>query len=164
MNYLDWIVVGFIILGIISGFFRGFISQVFNVIGLVAGYLAARHFSVKFAGILSDLFPTIHSESVLIAFAVLFIAVLVTVKIISGLVEKAVDLAQLESVNKLLGALFGGIKYIIFLLILDIVLVNADLPKQEDLNQSKFYKLIRNQSNLVLRLVEMPKSVNDIIE
>lgn len=148
----------------ISGYFRGFISQVFNVAGLVAGYLVAKYFSAKFAVVLADLLPSIQAESVLIAFAVLFVGTLIVAKTISGMVEKAVDMAQLESVNKILGLLFGGIKYIIFLLILDIVLVNVNLPKQEDLEQSKFYKLIRNQSNLVLRLVEIPKSVNDIIE
>ena len=148
----------------ISGYFRGFISQVFNVTGLIAGYLAAKYFSARFAVVLADILPSIQSESVLIAFAVLFVATLIAVKIISGMVEKAVDLAQLESVNKILGLLFGGIKYVIFLLILDIVLVNANLPKQDDLDQSKYYHLIRNQSNLVLRLVEIPKSVDDILE
>lgn len=164
MTYLDWIIVGFVLIGFISGYFRGFISQIFNILALVLGYFAARLFASQLSVEISKLIPSIESQSSIIAFAVIFIAVLIVVKIIAMWVEKAVDFAQLESMNRLLGLIFGGVKYLFFLLILDIALSYASLPSQEDISKSKFYKIIRGQSNLVLKLVDVPASVEEIVK
>lgn len=156
MNYLDYIVVGFLLGGLIFGYFKGFLDQLFTVIGLVAGYWIARTYSDDVADWLTGNFEFFKTQTALIAFTGTFIVVYIIVKIVGSSLQKTIDEESVKSVNSMLGSLLGAVKYLIILLIIDIFILQAKLPPESDLTQSKFYKLVRKQSVLVLKFVDIP--------
>ena len=156
MNYLDFIVAGFLLGGLIFGYFKGFLEQLFTVIGLVAGYWIARTYSDDIAEWMTGNFEFFKTQTGLIAFCGTFISVYILVKVTGSYIQKSFDEESVKSVNRMLGSVLGALKYLIILLIIDIFILQTKLPPQTDLDQSKFYKIVRKQSQLVLKFVDIP--------
>lgn len=159
MTYLDWIVVGFLVVGLITGYFKGFISQLFTVVGLVLGYFLSRLFNENLTVWLQQQFPILSLQTSYLSFGILFVLGFIVAKVVGSIIEKPIANSPLASFNKLLGSLLGGIKYLLILVILDVFASQMNLPSQSDLSRSTYYQLIRNQSKTVLHLVDISSTI-----
>lgn len=139
MNYIDIIILLFLLFGAFRGFSKGLVIEVATLTGLILGVYISIRYSSYTEGILRD-FMNITSEYIsYIALAVTFIVVVVGVYILGKLLTKLVDIISLGLVNKLLGTLFGVVKYFIIVCVL-LMIVDALNEKFQFISEETIQK------------------------
>ncbi len=125
MNYIDIIILLFLLFGAFRGFSKGLIIEVATLAGLLGVYLAI-NYSPYTEGILRDFLNVSVTPRYLsyLALAVTFIVVVVAVFIIGKLLTKLIDIISLGLLNKLLGTVLGIVKYFIIVCVL-LLIVDA---------------------------------------
>lgn len=113
MNWLDIIIIVLIVIAAIRGFSRGFILELASLVGLVAGIYAAIYFSDFTRELLNRWFHWNGKYMSVISFLVTFAVVSGIVFLIGMLLEKMIDIAALGLLNKLAGAMFGGLQAVV---------------------------------------------------
>lgn len=148
MNSLDIYIAIPIIIGVISGLFKGLIKEVIGLLILIAGIFFARMFDDKVAIFLIRRFDIHEGTAEPLAFLIVFALIAIVLSIIGKMVERGFDNISLSGVNKMLGGLFGGLKYAliisIFLNLLEGVNRRFTLIEQQSKNESLFYSPILN--------------------
>lgn len=115
MNYLDIILGGLILYGTVKGFFKGFIIEAASLIALIAGIVGALLFASSVSDLLSGYFEFEQVPPAGIVFALVFIVIIVLVNLLARLLTKIIKMAALGLINRILGALFGGLKFALVL-------------------------------------------------
>lgn len=123
MSILDIALLALLILGLVRGFMRGFFVEVASVVALIAGIYGAFHFSNFTASFLEEKVDWNENTINIVAFATTFIIIVLVIALAGKALTKIADFAMLGLFNKLLGALFGGLKVA---LILSVVLIVLD--------------------------------------
>ena len=124
MNYIDIIILLFLLWGAYRGFSKGLIIEVASLLGLGLGVYVAIKYSSYTVGILVD-FLNISSRYIsYIALAVTFVLVAIVVYIIGKLLTKLIDIISLGLINKLLGTILGIAKYFVIVCVL-LMIVDA---------------------------------------
>lgn len=106
MTWIDYTVLGVMLLSIAWGIWRGLVREVISILGWVIAFLAAN----LFAGPVGELLPREISTpelKVAIAFVGIFLASLVITTLLALLLSKAVHSVGLASLDRTLGAVFG---------------------------------------------------------
>jgi len=124
MNYLDILLLIPIIIGAWRGFKKGFVIEIFTLLALLVGIYAGIHFSDYMAAILKEHIGLDSEYMPAIAFTVTFLLVGAMVYFAGKLLEKALKLVALSTINKFAGLLFGAIK-MIFILSATIVILES---------------------------------------
>ena len=109
MNWVDYLVLFFLGLSVLAGFREGFIRLGIGFIALVVGFLAA----TWMYGLAADpVMPYVHSRMFanFIGFNVIFFSVLFAGAVLAGIIARAFKLVGLSFFDRMLGALFGGIR------------------------------------------------------
>jgi membrane protein required for colicin V production len=148
MNALDIILLAFLAFGLVRGFLRGFFVEIASLIALVAGVYGAFHFS-NFAGeILNKKVDWNENTINIVAFVGTLIIIVLAIALAGKALTKIADFAALGLINKLLGALFGGLKIAVILSVLLIVFekMNRNIPftKEADKAGSELYKPVKS--------------------
>lgn len=138
MNYLDIIILVPLIWGIYKGFNRGLVVEVASLAALVLGVWCALHFSEFTAKVLVNNVGLDISASYLspISFAVTFLMVAVAIVAVSRMIDKLLSAIALGGINKLFGAVFGGVKVFLIVAIL-LFFVNGIDKKAHFISQEK---------------------------
>ena len=110
MNYLDIIILVPIVWFAIRGFMRGLILSIASLAGMVAGIYAAVLLQSQFATFLGNFLSFSNRYLSILAFILIFAAVITGFWVIGKLIEKMVDMAALGFANKFAGGIFGIIK------------------------------------------------------
>ncbi len=148
MSVLDIALLVLLILGLVRGFSRGFFVEVASLVALIAGVYGAFHFS-NFAGsFLKDRVDWNENTINIAAFAITFIIIVLVIALAGKALTKIADFAMLGLLNKLLGALFGGLKVALILSIILIVLeklhANILFVKKADQESSVLYNPVKS--------------------
>ncbi|ASK63020.1 hypothetical protein CFK37_13130 [Virgibacillus phasianinus] len=152
---VDIILLIMLIFGFFVGLKRGFILQLFHLIGFIAAFIVAALYYDQLASRLALWipYPELPDESAwadflqnmpleiafynAIAFAIIFFAVKIVLQIIASMLDFVADLPVLHSVNKLLGAILGFIEiYLILFIILYILALTPLSTVQSYVNDS----------------------------
>ncbi|MGF1563767.1 MAG: CvpA family protein [Flavobacteriales bacterium] len=115
MNHVDIVLILILALGVWSGFKKGFIVSLFDVIGLGLGVYGGIHFSDAFAEWLKTEFNIGIDWLPFSAFLVTLLLILLVVHLLAKAITKALKLAMLGTVNKVGGAVFGLARSVLFL-------------------------------------------------
>ena len=115
MNSLDYILLIPLLWGLVRGFLKGFILQLAGIAALVLGLLGASHFSSFVAAFLEQHWGWKYGHVQLVAFAVLFVAIVIVIFVLARIMEKAVKVTGLSIVNKVAGALLGAAKFFLIM-------------------------------------------------
>ena len=119
MNYIDIVILLFLLYGAFRGFSKGLIIEVATLAGLILGV-----FSPFTEGILKDFLNITSRYLSYIALAVTFLLVVIAVYLLGKMLTRLVDIISLGLVNKLLGTLLGIAKYFIMVCVL-LMIVDA---------------------------------------
>lgn len=157
MNFID-IVLGILILfGLIRGFTKGLFVEITSLIALIAGIYGAIHFSYIIGDYLHLKMSWQKQYINLIAFAITFILIIIIVAFAGKLLTKIANFAMLGFVNKLAGAIFGGLKIAV---ILGAVLVffnttnnTISFVNRETLQESILFEPVKNIGAFVFNKV-----------
>jgi len=112
MNWLDIAILIIIIIPTLIGLKFGIIKIVISLIGLIVGVILAGRYYRELAGALT--FISNSGIANVIAFAVIFIGIMVIASVLASLVKWVVSAVLLGWVNRLGGAFFGFIMGAVF--------------------------------------------------
>ena len=154
---IDIILLAILALGVIRGYMRGLVRQLASLVGLVAGLLIARALYAGVGEYLSVQMGTSVGLSQVIAFFLIWIAVPLVLSVVAFLLTKALQIIKLGFLNRLLGAVLGGLKYALILSLLLQLMAYID-PKSEMIpketkNQSKFYNKIESFTDIFIPII-----------
>ena len=169
MNVLDIILLAFLAFGFIRGFWRGFFVEIASLAALVAGVYGAFHFSNFAADFLKEKADWNENTINIVAFASTFIIIILAISLAGKALTKIADFAALGLINKLLGALFGGLKIAVILSIVLIVFekMNRNVPftNEDDKEVSILYKPVKSIIPLIFPdLIVNGKPISEDLE
>jgi membrane protein required for colicin V production len=128
MEYADYVVLGVIALSILVGAIRGFVKEAFSLLVWAAAFLVAFQYSGALALQLENHIE-LPSARTSLAFAGLFLSVLLVGGLVTFLVGKMVEKTGLSGTDRLLGGVFGGIRGLVLILVLMLVAGLTPVPQ-----------------------------------
>jgi len=148
MGILDIALLVLLILGLVRGFKRGFFVELASLVALIAGVYGAFHFSNYAVTFFEERVNWDENTINIVAFISTFIIIVLVIALAGKALTKIADFAMLGLFNKILGALFSGLKVAVILSVVLIVLekMNANIlfVKEEDKKASNLYKPIKS--------------------
>jgi len=129
MQYADYIVLAVIAISILVGTIRGFVKEAFSLVVWAAAFLIAFQYSGALAMQLEGHIE-LPSARTSLAFAGLFLAVLLVGGLVTFLVGKLVEKTGLSGTDRLLGGVFGGFRGVA--LVIAIILIAGLTPIPQD--------------------------------
>ncbi|HEX8041826.1 MAG TPA: CvpA family protein [Chryseosolibacter sp.] len=102
-----WVI---LLVGVISGYRGGFLMELFSLIALLAGVLGAFKLLGYAMILLEDEFNVSKTILPYVAFAVVFIAIVIAVRLLGKLIKVSIDRTFLGRIDQVAGALLGLIK------------------------------------------------------
>lgn len=111
MNSLDLFILIPIAVGFIFGLFKGLIKELTSLAAIFLGIYAAKILSPWLAEILIKSSGFSAKTAHPVAYVLIFIAVAVALLIVAKTLDKVFDSISLDGLNKLMGGIFGGLKY-----------------------------------------------------
>ncbi|MGC8864132.1 MAG: CvpA family protein [Bacteroidales bacterium] len=165
LNYLDIIILSFLLGFAIRGFFRGLILSLASLLGLIAALYAAWHFSVFLRNELSSILHVEGSTVKILSFIFTFVGTIILFHLIGKLLEKVVKIAGLSFLNKLGGLILGLLKGSLWLSILFYIFMRIGGPtwlNPNVLNGSLLYDPVARLSGYMI--TEMGEFLNKNLE
>ena len=114
MNYIDIVIVVPLLYFFIKGFSNGLIKEVTDLFGLITGVYIAVNFSYYLHPNISNLFQGNLDLVPIISFTVLFFVTLLMIRLLGYMLETITKALALGFISKLLGAVFGMTKVLVF--------------------------------------------------
>ena len=129
MEYADYVVLAIVAISILVGAIRGFVKEAFSLAVWAAAFLIAFQYSGAVAMQLENHIelPSVRTS---LAFAGLFISILLVGGLLTFLVGKLVEKTGLSGTDRLLGGVFGGVRGLA--LVLAIMLFAGLTPVPQD--------------------------------
>jgi membrane protein required for colicin V production len=135
MNGLDYAWLAVLGLSLLLGLWRGVIREVFSLAGWIAAILAAMAFAGQAAAALPEAFATPVIRQV-IAFAVIFVLVLLALSIVGLLLSRLFRAAGLGFADRVLGAVFGLARGALILMLAVFAAAFTPLPSEPTWRES----------------------------
>ena len=106
MNLVDLAIILVIVASTLIGWYRGFVKEVFSLASWIAAVWLAYHYALDGAVYLE---PHLAQETfrVVIAFAAIFVVVLLSISLLSLILFKLIQLSGIAGIDRSLGGAFG---------------------------------------------------------
>lgn len=130
MNWADWAIIAVLGVSVLISVIRGFVREAMSLVVWAAALAVAMFFYQHLALWLVDVIDT-PSLRFVVAWLVLFIAVLIVGGMVNYLLGQMIRATGLSGTDRLLGVIFGGARGAIVVLVVLIVLPGI-LPVDED--------------------------------
>ncbi|KQV99218.1 CvpA family protein [Rhizobacter sp. Root1221] len=117
MAWLDLALLAVLLVSVVVGLVRGLVFEVMSLVGWVVAYFVAHWFSADVAALLPIGTPG-SSLNTVSAFVLTFIAALLAWAIGSRIVRLIIHATPLSVIDRLLGAVFGGLRGMLVLLVI----------------------------------------------
>ncbi len=122
MNFIDILILIPALWGFWRGFMKGVIMEVATLLAFFLGVWGGMKFSDLIAGWIRDWFSSQSPYIPLIAFAVVFVTILICVFAIAKFIERSMEKTTLGIFNKILGGIFGCLKFLLIISVLFFVI------------------------------------------
>lgn len=143
MNFLDLFIAAALVWGAWKGFKRGFIYELFTFLALFLGLYAGIHFSDYAVNLLTTEGEEPAKYLPIIAFALTFLAVGAMVYFAGKALEKVIKVVQLSLLNKVIGGVFGALKFAFYcgaaIILLESYDEKSDILSDDTKSGSLFY-------------------------
>lgn len=148
MNTVDIILAVILIFGAINGFLKGLFIEVTTLVGLVLGIYGAIHFSHFLGDFLKDSVTWEESMIQVVSFAGTFLIILIALVLLGKALTKIAETIALGFFNKIVGAIFGFLKYALILSIVLLVYdqISGSFPfvEKKKVKESVLYEPVKN--------------------
>ena len=149
MNSLDYILLIPLLYGLYRGFTKGLIVELASLLALTLGIYGALHFSSLTFEFLGDYVEINTAYLQLASYALTFLIIVILISLTGKILTMLIKLVALGFINRMMGAIFGGIKLLlilsVFILFFDRFNKQFGMVKDEVLNASIMYNPIRIQ-------------------
>ncbi|PJB11513.1 MAG: colicin V production protein [Flavobacteriales bacterium CG_4_9_14_3_um_filter_40_17] len=150
MNYIDLTIGVILAVGLVRGFMKGFIVEVASLLALLLGLYGAYTFSDFVAEYLKSQFNWSFEHLKLISFFLTFIFIAFTVNLLGKALTKIAEAVALGIFNKLLGAFFGGLKWMLILSVLinlfEILMGKTSFDRPRIVQESRLFEVVKRVS------------------
>ena len=150
MNYFDYVLLMPVLYGLYRGFSKGLILELASLLALVAGVYGAMYFSSFTFEYLSNYVEIEVAYLKLASYGLTFLIIVLVITLTGKILTLILKMVALGFINRMMGAIFGGMKA---LLLLSILLLFFDrlnkqfaIVKEDVLNTSVLYNPILIQS------------------
>lgn len=158
MTIPDILIGGLLIYGFIRGLWNGLFKELAAFLSLLLGI----YFAIRFSGYMSDIIRNNISWNPkyinIVAFIIVFILVVIGVTILARILTKVAGLVMMGWLNKLLGGIFGFVKWILIIGVLLNLFIqvntNNTFAEEKALKESWLFYPILNISHAVYPLLE----------
>lgn len=113
VEVVDLISLALLVIFLIRGVWKGFVWQMAGLVSLIGGMVAANKLSPKVAPKLHENFAIFREHDnadVITSYFLIFVAVMLVVLVLARALKGLIDRLRLNSYDRLLGGLFGGLK------------------------------------------------------
>lgn len=107
MSKIDIALVVFLAIGAISGYRKGFLTELFSLLGIFLGVLAGFKLMGQAMIMLSEHYAIDEKFSPYVAFGVVFLIVVIVVSLIGKLLKSSLDKTIFGSADQVMGSLLG---------------------------------------------------------
>lgn len=139
VNFIDIVVAVAIGWGLFKGFSNGVIKEIAGLLGVIVGIWAGLRLAFIFADYYRENWELPEKFVPFLAFFTAFALGLLAIFLIGRLLSKLLDAAMLGMVNKVAGAVFGGLKWALIVGSLFSILGNSAILPQETRDNSATY-------------------------
>ncbi|MBC3759822.1 CvpA family protein [Hyunsoonleella sp. SJ7] len=165
MAVIDIILGALILFGVIRGFSKGLFVEVASLVALVAGVYGAIHFNYFASDFLMEKVSWDEKYINIIAFAITFIVIVIAIAMAGKALTKLANFAALGILNRLLGAIFGGLKIGVILSVVLMVFANLNntipFASEDDLKDSVLYEPVKSLAPMLFpNLIKTDKTKN----
>ena len=136
MDYADITILAIIAISVLVGVLRGFVKEAFSLVVWAAAFFVAFQFSGALALQLESVIE-LPSARTAMAFAGLFLAVLLVGGLLTYLVGRLVEKTGLSGTDRLLGGVFGGVRGVGLVILLMLVAGLTPVPSDPWWKNSK---------------------------
>jgi membrane protein required for colicin V production len=128
MNWVDWVLIGFVVMSVAGGFAEGFVRIGIGFAALIFGFVFASWFHGVAAGWIA---PYIDSKALasLLGFLLILSAILLLGALIGWIIQRVFKLIGLSWLDRLAGAAFGVVRGVAVLSIVALM-ITAFFPKK----------------------------------
>ncbi|MBL1458213.1 MAG: CvpA family protein [Methylophaga sp.] len=130
MNWVDYLIIGIILISSGISIVRGFIKEVLSLISWIVAIWVAFMFFANFASLLTPYIDTA-TLRLFIAFFVLFVVTLILGALVNHLISQLVEKTGLSGTDRALGVIFGILRGVAIVTIL--VLAAGVTPMPSDI-------------------------------
>jgi membrane protein required for colicin V production len=127
----DYAVMAVIGLSALRGAWRGFIGEIFGLIGWIVAFLVACRYVERVVPWIPAHWPGGALTQWLIAFALIVIGVVLVAGVANALLGRLVQVSGLSGVDRSLGLMFGLVRGVVLVLILVVLGGLTELPQQD---------------------------------
>lgn len=113
MNWVDFLILLFVVAGMVRGFSKGIIFELSGLLGLIIAIYVSRYHSTPFAEFIHDFFNVGKEYCPALGMVMAFIVSMIVVKGLAMLAVKLIKAISLGWLNSLLGALISTLKYVL---------------------------------------------------
>lgn len=168
MSVIDIVLGALLLFGIVRGFLKGLFVEVASLIALVAGVFGAMHFSNYAANFLESKVDWDENTITITAFAITFVIIVLLIALAGKALTKLADFAALGIINKLLGALFGGLKIGLILSVILIVYerMNNSMPfsNEKQFEDSILYTPVKSLAPMIFPAFLNPEQMEGLLD
>lgn len=158
MSFIDIILGGFLIYGLIKGLWKGLFVELASLISLLIGIFIA----VKFSGLLANILKGYVSWNPkyisITAFGITFAAVIVGIILLAKFFTTLAGFASLGWLNRILGGIFGFLRMVLIasvaLHFFQKINYNNLLAEEDTLNNSIFFNPILEVSGIIFPVLD----------
>ena len=161
MNPADLVIVAIVLISVIVSLFRGFIKEVFSILIWIAALFAAFQVSEAFAGALEP-FIELPSARFIVAFAAVFLLVLIVGGLIAFLIGKMIEKTGLSPTDRMFGALFGVVRGVVVITVAVLLVRATPLSQDPWWGESKLLPTFDRLADQGLEL--LPDSVRSMLD
>lgn len=140
MNYIDYILLAFILIGFILGYKDGLIRKVLGVAGLITAIVLAASYYNELGEKLVPMFNNELYLAKVVSAIVIFLGTIFLVSIIKRMVQPADKVSKF--INNFLGGLIGIIQIVFILSVFMLILNILNFPNEEDQDESMLYSSV----------------------
>ncbi len=161
MNAADLVIAIVLLAGFLIGLSRGFVRGLLGLAGLGLGVVLAASFHEQVAETVFTFVPG-EAASRIVAFVVIFLAIVILVGFIARLIAKALKLSSLGWFDGLLGGLLGLAIAVIVSGVLLLLAVMAGLQEESFLIESRLAPKVLGGTDAIVGL--LPDDTRQVIE
>lgn len=130
LNGLDWFIIVVVTLSVAVSLWRGFAREAMSLAGWVLAFIVANLFASVFASYLDGIIANLTGRYI-VAWAVLFVAILIISGLLAKLVSRALQASGLGLLDRLLGTVFGFARGLIIIMVLVFVVRQVVPPRDQ---------------------------------
>ena len=126
MNLIDSICLIILIYGSYKGFKNGIVGELLSFLGILLGIYLSKTYYPIVDEYLATIFDSTNQLVSLISVILIFSMTIILTKILSKVITKALNVMALGLLNKLIGSIFGFLKYLLILCIITFIFSQAN--------------------------------------